>query len=98
MNPETKPVPGRGKGWCSLIWLMVGFLPIPILRILTGPKGPEPLLLFLCFILNFAGSVGCFWRLESRGIAVLFGLILGFVLFGLSLLVAVFQSCSKNGP
>jgi hypothetical protein len=94
MNPEIKPDPRRGKGWCRLFWLMVGFLPIPILLILAGPKGPDPLLMVLCFVLNFAGGLGCVWRLESRGIDLLFGLILGFVLFGLSLLVALFQSCS----
>jgi hypothetical protein len=99
MNNDLNP---KGKSAViTLIWLMVGLAPIPILLLLASASAQVQesvglALFFLCVVFNLIGAFGCVRNVEGGASRIIFGLFLAAGFFVLSVVAAVFEACSNT--
>lgn len=97
---EQKSDPKAKSGFVTLIWLIVGLAPIPILLLAVSAAGASQgatggvSLLILCVICNLLGGFGCARNVKDSVSRIFLGLSLSGCFFVLCVIVAVFQACA----
>lgn len=85
----------------AFLWLLVGLAPAPILLIAAssntqGRNSAIPLLI-ICMLCNLCGGIGCLGGIKNVAVRIILGLFLAVFFFGLSVLIALWQACSRSG-
>ena len=94
--PTTENIPSF-----TIIWLLVGLLPIPVLLAFAASSQVDhtvfPVVLIICAICNLCGGIGCLGRIKDAVVRAILGTCLGIFFFLLSWLIAAFEACSHSG-
>ena len=84
----------------TVLWFLVGILPIPVALYLSGSNAPHPrwldfqTLLIFCFACNVIGGIGCLGRIKDQALRLFFGFLLGVLFFLICTVTALFAACS----
>ena len=97
----AEPINAENIPSFTIIWLLVGLLPIPVLLAFVSPNQSNrallPVVTIICALCNLCGGIGCLGRIKDAVMRAVLGICLGIFFFLLSWLVAVFEACSQSG-
>jgi FtsH-binding integral membrane protein len=93
-NSPNNPNPKNKSAAITLIWLMVGLAPVPILVLVTSVIGVSQgldgiFLLFLCVTCNLLGGFGCARNLKNQAARIALGLFLAGCFFVATVIIPI---------